>query len=122
MFKKITFLKIYMVLNIRNIIKFIKKLEVKDISLFHVYNKFIIIDYILICTTNSENHSKFIYKEIYKNFKYNINKKLEFDINFKWILIDLNDIILNVMQKNTRNIYNLDNIYKRNYIKIDDIL
>jgi ribosome-associated protein len=49
-------------------------------------------------------------------------KKVEGETEAKWILIDLGDIIVNVMQKDEREYYQLEKLFiQREEVKIDGL-
>ncbi|MGC6770406.1 ribosome silencing factor [Enterococcus sp. LJL128] len=80
-------------------------LEVKEISL--------LADYFMICQANSERQINAIVEEI-------IEKEEEADVEIKriegkdggkWVLIDLNDVIIHVFQASERTFYNLEKLW-----------
>ncbi|BBA84928.1 ribosome silencing factor [endosymbiont of Pachyrhynchus infernalis] len=102
--------------NIRKIYNKILDLKVKDISIFKSCKNNSLLDYILICTANSKEHIKYIkYNFFNKSYIKNINFFINEDNLYEWIIIDLININIHIMQKHIRNYYLIDNLYRENY-------
>lgn len=92
------------------ILNILHKSKALDIVIFDRKNNFIYTDYIIVSTGTSTTHlnsvSKNLNTYIKNNFKNNIMNIS--GLNTDWIIIDLNNIVINIMLKNTRILYNLE--------------
>lgn len=91
----------------------LNNLKGQNIICIDINKKYSITDLIIICTGQSNRHVISIAQDI----SYQLKKigfkfyKIEGLNDGTWILIDLNDIILHIMQQNTRNFYALEKIW-----------
>lgn len=91
----------------------LNNLKGQDIFCVKTNKKNNITDLIIICTGRSHKHVISIAQDIYykiKNigFKYSRIEGLE---NGEWILVDLGSIIIHIMQKEIRKLYNLEKLW-----------
>jgi len=73
-------------------------------------------DYIFICTATSKRHAKSIAEHLIRHFKAQLPQtpKSEGLEECEWVLIDLNNIIVHIMLKETRDFYRLEQLWKNN--------
>lgn len=95
------------------IFNIINDVQGKNVIYLDVHKKFIIADIMIICTGTSNRHVITIAQNILKKFC-NLGLKpygLE-GINIgDWILIDLGDIIIHIMNKENRKLYALEQLW-----------
>ena len=73
-----------------------------------------ICDYFVICSGTSSTHVKAIEENVRKKVLKKIKEKpwhTEQDIKADWILMDYSNIILHIFQEETRNFYNLEELW-----------
>ena len=97
----------------------IEDLKGTDIKVLNTEGITAIADRMIICSGRSSTHIKSIADNVVKNAKsHNINiVGLEGTTNSEWVLIDLGDIIVHVMQPATRDYYNLEALWDINFCK-----
>lgn len=94
----------------KNILNYLNDLQSQEIICIDIDKKYSITDLMIICTGQTNRHVISIAQDLsYKlrniGFKF---CKIEGLKNGEWVLIDLGDIIINIMQKNTRKLYALE--------------
>lgn len=99
-----------MIDKIKNILEAFDDLKLHDINVYDLLGNNPFFDYMIIATANNINQMR----SVVEKFK---ERNIEFDhvegqYDSGWILIDALDIIINVMNKESRDNYNLDNIYQ----------
>jgi len=83
--------------------------KLENISLYDMENTNPFFNYIFIATaSNTRQLGSVIYKFDEKNIKY---EHIEGRDSKDWILIDSIDVLVNIMSKDARELYNLDNLY-----------
>ena len=90
----------------------ILSLNVKDISSFA--------DEIIIVTANSNRHASSLSDKLVEKLKKNnINiLGVEGELDSGWILLDCGDVIVNIMKKDQRDLYDLEGLWGENsYLK-----
>ena len=87
--------------------KDILELDIKDLTT--------IADYMIIVTATSTAHAKGICNKIVTTLKVPHTPKsyVEGDDTGEWILIDLDNILINIMLEETREFYNLEELWKK---------
>jgi ribosome-associated protein len=73
-----------------------------------------IADYMLVVTATSNRHARSLADEVVKRCKeagYTV-RSVEGEVPAEWILIDLGDVIVHVMQAATRKLYDLESLWK----------
>jgi ribosome-associated protein len=70
-------------------------------------------DYFVICTASSNRHAQSIAQHLIENAKHHHYAVLglEGEKNGEWILVDLGDVIIHVMQQSARNFYQLEKLW-----------
>ncbi|UNB92223.1 MAG: ribosome silencing factor [gamma proteobacterium endosymbiont of Trioza apicalis] len=95
------------------ILKKINNNEGKNIKILNVKNKSNITNFIIICTGISNKHIMNIANNIIK--KINLigikTKYITIENSIDWIVIDLNNIIIHIMLKETRKLYNIEQLW-----------
>ena len=92
------------------VIKALEKLKGLEITVLDVSHKTDITDFMVICTGTSNRHVKSLANDLVEHVKL---KKIallgvESDADSEWILVDLGDIMVHIMQQRTRDYYGLE--------------
>lgn len=99
---------------INNVIKLLDEKKAEHIITLDLQKLTSITDYFIIITANSETHLKTLAKEIIKNLK-NTYKWIPInplnDNETNWILLDYQDFIIHIFQQETREYYNLEELW-----------
>ena len=100
---------------------FLKKLAVnalndikgKEITTIKVANLTDLMDYMIICTGTSSQHVKALANNvIVKSKRYNVQPhSVEGHSSAEWVLVDLGEVVVHVMQPETRSFYNLEQLW-----------
>ncbi|WP_299493001.1 ribosome silencing factor [uncultured Shewanella sp.] len=91
----------------------IEDLKAKDIAILDVSKQSNIADYMVICSGNSKTHVRSIAENLVvesKRAKIHI-QGVEGRDTSEWVLVDLGDVILHVMQQQTRDFYQLEKLW-----------
>ncbi|URJ30071.1 ribosome silencing factor [Blochmannia endosymbiont of Camponotus sp.] len=95
------------------VVNIINNIRGQDIICFDMYGKTNITDVMIICTGMSSRHVISISQEILKKSRgigvrpYGIE-----GMNFgEWVLVDLGDVVIHVMQKEIRTLYELEKLW-----------
>lgn len=85
----------------------------EDIVALDVRELSLLADYFMICQANSERQINAIIEEIIeKEEEAQVEvKRVEGKDGGKWVLIDLNDVIVHVFQTSERSFYNLEKLW-----------
>lgn len=85
-----------------------------DISKLCVKNLTPMFDYIFVCTATSDRHAKSIATNIIRHFKpqFASTPRVEGLETCEWILVDLNDTIVHIMSKKTREFYKIEQLWQ----------
>lgn len=95
------------------VIDCLNNLQSQDIVCIKINGKNNITDFMIICTGQSNRHIISIAQDVSYKLR-NIGVKhhrIEGLNHGEWILIDLGDIIIHLMQKETRQLYRLENLW-----------
>ena len=114
----IFFLKKFVWMNLDKLIEFIRtKLEdmkIEDISVYSVDGKSSITKYIIVGTGRGEKHIDSSLDKLRSDLKIELNNNNLAQIEGRvsnWLLLDLGDIIINLFTDESRNTYNIDEIW-----------
>ena len=88
-------------------------MKAQEITVLDVKGKSSMTDVMIIATGNSTRHVKSIAGNLVKAFKDADNQPLgsEGEENGEWVLVDLNEVVVHVMQRDIRDFYNLEKLW-----------
>jgi len=91
----------------------LEDLKAKDVSVFDVRGMTSVTDYLLIASGTSDRHVRSLSDKLIQNVKQAGQPPLgvEGQDAGEWVLIDLNDVIVHVMQPRTREFYKLEDLW-----------
>tara|TARA_B100001778_G_scaffold113286_1_gene92823 strand:+ start:3181 stop:3543 length:363 start_codon:yes stop_codon:yes gene_type:complete len=97
----------------RIVIDSLEDLKTLDIVCLDMKKKSNFTDLLLVGTGTSSTHIKAISNEIIENLKKNGygNSIRGLEVDVEWVLIDLYDIVINIMLKETREFYGLEKLW-----------
>ena len=103
--KNLSFLK-------ESILKILDDAKVRDVSVIDIKDKSNFAELLIICTGTSSTHIKSTSVKLIDFMKQNKNYSFRGveDTN-DWILIDLIDVVINIMLKDTRDFYSLESLW-----------
>ncbi len=88
--------------------------KAENVIKIDLFNKSTLCDYIFIVTGTSGRHVKALANNVIKEFKkIGINTALEGGDSDNWLVLDIGDVIIHIFQKNTRDLYRLEEIWQR---------
>ncbi len=95
-------------------LKILEDLKAENIDTLNVKNLTTLMDYIIICTTNSVTHGKALANHINIMAKKNKMKiiGIEGQKTGDWIIIDLSNIVVHCMRQEIRNFYQIEKLLK----------
>ncbi|WP_331828256.1 ribosome silencing factor [Candidatus Blochmannia sp. SNP] len=95
------------------VVNIINDIQGQDIICFDMYDKTYITDVMIICTGMSSRHVISISQEILKKSRGIGVKPYGIEgMNFgEWVLVDLGDVVIHVMQKEIRILYELEKLW-----------
>lgn len=88
-------------------------MKAKDIITLDVREKSSIADFLVICTGTSKRHVQSIADHVAKEARHVGETPLghEGQVEGEWVLVDLGDVIVHVMQDQTRSFYELEKLW-----------
>ena len=91
----------------------LEDLKAEDITVIDVIGKTTVTDWIIVATGSSSRHVKSIANNVVIEAK-NANQKplgIEGEGEGEWVLVDLGDVIVHVMQRQVREYYDLESLW-----------
>ena len=90
-------------------------LKGRDIQVLDVHGKTDVADYMVICSGNSKTHVKSIAEYVATQAKHAGIPPLgvEGGEQSEWVLVDLGDVVLHVMQESMRDFYQLEKLWSQ---------
>jgi ribosome-associated protein len=88
--------------------------KAEDIVILDLRKLSNITDYFVICTGTSEPHLRAIVDEIQQNLEEDFQlspRGTDGSINTSWVVLDYFDVIVHVMRKDIRELYNLEDLW-----------
>lgn len=105
-----------------NVVNTLQDLKLYDISIYDFIGVSPYFDYQIIASASNERQAHSSIEFIKKIVTSDDHFHIERDSHDRWVLIDLGDIIIHVMHKDTRNDYQIEKLfYDRKKINIEDI-
>ena len=98
---------------IKIVLNKLKEKKAQNIKAFNVSALTNLYDYIIIASSSNSTHVKSLTDDVVEVLKIN-NKKIdniEKDNNFKWIVLDCEDFIVNIFHNKEREFYNLEDLW-----------
>lgn len=96
------------------LIEWLEEHKAQNVLAFNVMNKNLCMDVVIIVTATSSGHAKGLADGILEECtKHNYEFfRMEGYQNGQWILVDLNEIVINIFQATTRELYGLETLWK----------
>lgn len=98
---------------IKIVLNKLKEKKAQNIKAFNVSALTNLYDYIIIASSSNSTHVKSLTDDVVEVLKIN-NKtidNIEKDNNFKWIVLDCEDFIVNIFHNKEREFYNLEDLW-----------
>ena len=94
--------------------KALEDLKAEDIIELDVMNKTSITDFIIVASGTSSRHVKSIANNVVIDSKHAGSQPLgvEGEKDGEWVLVDMGDVIVHVMQKHIREFYDIESLWK----------
>ena len=94
--------------------KTLEDMKAEDIVELDVTDKTSVTDFIFVASGTSSRHVKSIAANIVVDAKHSSLQPLgvEGEQDGEWVLVDLGDVVVHVMQKTTRTFYDLESLWK----------
>ena len=94
--------------------KALADLKAEDVVELDVTNKTSVTDYIIVASGTSSRHVKSIANNVVADSKHAGMQPLgvEGEQEGEWVLVDLGDLIVHVMQKQVRDFYDIESLWK----------
>ncbi|EKE82805.1 ribosome silencing factor [Idiomarina xiamenensis] len=91
----------------------IEELKGRDIRVLDVHEKTDVADLMIVCSGNSKTHVKSIAEHVATEAKHAGMPPLgvEGGEQSEWVLVDLGDVVVHVMQETTRDFYQLEKLW-----------
>lgn len=96
------------------LIKHLEDHKAQDILAFDVMNKNLCMDVVILLTATSTRHAKGLADRVLEQCtKYNYEYlRMEGYQHGQWVLVDLNDVVINIFQSTIRELYSLETLWK----------
>ncbi|RUO80452.1 ribosome silencing factor [Idiomarina tyrosinivorans] len=91
----------------------VEDLKGRDIQVLDVHGKTDIAEYMIVCSGNSKTHVKSIAEHVATEAKHAGMPPIgqEGGEQSEWVLVDLGDVVLHVMQESIRDFYQLEKLW-----------
>lgn len=98
----------------------LKAINVHPLDVHHITS---ITDYMVIATGNSSRHVRAIAENLIRHMKERHVPpfSIEGDSDNEWVLVDLGDVVVHIMQPRTRDFYNLEKLWSSSHSHIASI-
>ncbi|MBL1415981.1 MAG: ribosome silencing factor [Moritella sp.] len=92
----------------------IEDMKARDIQVVDVKGKSPVTDIMIVCTGTSKTHVKSISNHLYLEAKRNevFVMGIEGKEDSEWVLVDMGDIVVHIMQQQTRDLYQLEQLWQ----------
>ena len=99
--------------DINHLINLLNEIQASDINMIDVSQQTSVTDYMIICSGRSSRHVKAIGESLLEQIKKNGQTPLGCHglETGDWVLIDLGDCVIHIMQAETRAHYNLEDLW-----------
>lgn len=104
------------------VIDTVEDMKARDVKVLNVSEISGFTDYMIICTGNSSRQVKAIADAVHLKAKHQglPPHGMEGESAAEWVLIDLGDVILHVMQQNARDFYQLEKLWNPELVMDDE--
>lgn len=97
---------------LENVVNDLADLKAVNISTLDVHSLTSIADYMVIATGNSSRHVKSIAEHLIAEMKArDLCPNMQHDADDEWVLVDIGDVIVHIMQPRVRDYYNLEKLW-----------
>ncbi|SGY83055.1 Iojap domain protein [Moritella viscosa] len=92
----------------------IEDMKARDIQIVDVKGKSPVTDLMIVCTGTSKTHVKSISNHLYLEAKRNevFVMGIEGTEDSEWVLVDMGDVVVHIMQQQTRDLYQLEQLWQ----------
>ncbi|SQD78865.1 ribosome silencing factor [Moritella yayanosii] len=92
----------------------IEDMKARDVQVIDVKGKSPVTDIMIVCTGTSKTHVKSISNHLYLEAKRNevFVMGIEGKEDSEWVLVDMGDIVVHIMQQQTRDLYQLEQLWQ----------
>jgi len=92
----------------------IEDMKARDIQVVDVKGKSPVTDLMIVCTGTSKTHVKSISNHLYLEAKRSevFVMGIEGTEDSEWVLVDMGDVVVHIMQQQTRDLYQLEQLWQ----------
>ncbi|QUM75317.1 ribosome silencing factor [Moritella sp. 24] len=92
----------------------IEDMKARDIQVVDVKGKSPVTDLMIVCTGTSKTHVKSISNHLYLEAKRHevYVMGIEGTEDSEWVLVDMGDVVVHIMQQQTRDLYQLEQLWQ----------
>jgi len=92
----------------------IEDMKARDIQVLDVKGKSPVTDLMIVCTGTSKTHVKSISNHLYLEAKRSevFVMGIEGTEDSEWVLVDMGDVVVHIMQQQTRDLYQLEQLWQ----------
>jgi len=101
----------------------LEEMKAEDITVLDVKGKTTITDWVIVATGTSSRHVKSIANNVSVSAKEAGNPPLgtEGEVDGEWVLVDLGDVIVHIMQRQVRQYYDLESLWSVDVVRRQEI-